>query len=123
MNDKVIHGVLDPWIETGNEGVVWTVYEDDKTGYDGIIALEKGDHLTIYGSDNGVMFDDIIKPDKKAGWQPYDHNPKYGQPSALGYWVHWTQSGYSPDDWARLFFQKPPLRADIVKRQPRKIQS
>ena len=43
-----ITGVLDAYFETGTEGVIWSVYEDGKTGYDGLNCLHTGDHLTIY---------------------------------------------------------------------------
>src|SRR5450755_215093 len=97
---KSRHGVLDPWIETGTEGVVWTVYENGAIGYEGMIVLRNGDHLKVYDTDNKVLFDDIIQKDEKIGYAPYPMNPDHGQPSALGLWIHWTQSGWTPDNWA-----------------------
>lgn len=117
MDEPVVRkGILDPWIETGTEGAVWTVYEDGATGYEGMIVLHKGDQLTIFDADNTtILFQGIIEPDRKIGYEPYPMNPEFGQPTALGYWIHWTQAGFKPDDWAQLFFRDPPLRAEVTQ--------
>ena len=48
--DKVIFGALEPFCETGTEGVVWSVHEYGKPGYEGLNCLEDGDRLTVYSS-------------------------------------------------------------------------
>ena len=53
---KII-GVLEPYFETGTEGTVWSIFEDGKEGYDGLHMIEEGDHLTIYGENNEVLFE------------------------------------------------------------------
>lgn len=82
------------------------------------------DHLKIYKSDGTVAFDGIIDQDHKAGWTEFPRNPGHGQPSALGYWIHWTQKDWNPDDWAALFFNyniqtgkrsEGYLRAELTK--------
>ncbi len=45
---KTIFAAMEPFCETGTEGVVWSVHEYGKTGYDGLIVLENGDKLTVY---------------------------------------------------------------------------
>lgn len=124
---KRYEGHLDWWCETGSEGTVWIFYEKGKTGWDGVHFLKAGDHLTIYAKNRKVIFSDVIKPDRKAGWAEYPLNPGHGQPAALGLWIHWTQSGWKPDDWAKLFLwgqsyksKKPPkkvtpLRAVLIR--------
>jgi hypothetical protein len=88
-------GVLYGWFETGTEGVVWSLIEDGKEGYEGLkIIDEKYDHLVVYGEDGKKLWSGKIKPDYKNGWRRYPLNPKFGQPCALGMWIHWTQKGW-----------------------------
>ena len=45
---KEIFGALEPFAETGSEGVIWAVSEYGKSGYEGLNFLEDGDELTVY---------------------------------------------------------------------------
>ena len=118
-------GILYGHWETGTEGVIWMLMKGDHTkehwSYDDLVRIEKGDRLKIFADDDSILFDDVIDPDYKAGYEKYPLNPVYGQPCALGYWIHWTQKGWRPDDWAILFMRnnldesKPPLRAELIK--------
>lgn len=135
-----LSGYINEFFETGCEGVMWKLFQDGKTGYECLVNIDEGDHLKIFGEDNNILFDGIIEQDWNAGWYPYfhikkkmDEDPTYnppkdyahGQPSALGHWIHWTQRGWEPDEWAKLFFHqylignegKKPLRAELTKKE------
>ena len=114
-------GVISDFFETGCEGVVWVFYEDEKKNmWDAFNSLEKGDWLKIYNEDGSLAFEGKINPDHKIGWKEYPLNPGHGQPSALDYWIHWTQKNWKPDDWARLFIRNEGenlLRAEYIKKE------
>ena len=105
LPEVVVHGILDPYFETGTEGVCWSVYEDGKTGYEGLHQMGGGEHLRVIGPDGKIIFEGFIEPDPKKGWTEYPGRPGegLGQPVALGMWIHWTQAGWEPDAWAQLF--------------------
>lgn len=111
---SIIKGKLEAYFETGTEGVLWAVYENGQTGYDGLNILEEGDELTIYGNDGRVVFQGAVDPDRQIGWTAHPGGYGGGQPVALGMWIHWTQRGFQPDDWAKLFVDE--LEAELVKR-------
>lgn len=112
-------GVLWAWFETGTEGLIWTVLKDsaeeDLTSYDNMLIIESGDHLIVFDTDNTELFNGVIDQDRKVGWQEYPQNPGNGQPCALGCWIHWTQRGWSPDEWAKLFLKNAPLQAKLTR--------
>lgn len=121
LPEVAIRGTLEDFFETGCEGVMWAVYEDGKSGYDALNILEQDDWLRITDEHGKVLFEGFIDCDRKKGWHEYPMNPGHGQPCALGMWIHWTQKGWEPDDWARLFFRRhlidnpgPALRAELV---------
>ena len=132
----MLKGYINEFFETGCEGVMWYFFEDDKGWPDCIQELNNGDRLKVFGENGEILFDDIIEHDREAGWQPYFHvvrkykkkkksyprDSAHGQPCALGYWIHWTQKGWEPDEWAKLFFHlylkgsnNKPLRAELIK--------
>lgn len=118
---QLFRGVLDWWAETGTEGVVWVLSEDGKTGYDSMVFPEAGDYLKVFDADGSILFAGVIVPDFEAGKTPLPFNPEYSKPSALGFWIHWTQRGWQPDDWAKLFlrdvFEQPQLRAELTRKK------
>lgn len=108
-------GTLYGYFETGTEGTIWTLLRDGIKGYEAIVDLKKGDHLKVYDTDDKVVFDGVIEEDYEIGYMEYPYNPGYGQPCALGLWIHWTQAGWQPDDWAKLFLHSPSLRAELTR--------
>lgn len=98
-------GVLTGYFETGLEGVMWAMKRDGLEGYGSLVMLEAGDYLEISSKDNEVVFSGVIKPDKTVGRMPYFFSGRT-QPSALGLWIHWTQEGFKPDDWAMYFMSE-----------------
>ncbi len=118
---RVLRGVIAHWYETGSEGVCWVFYKDGEKKWDRAVEfLGAGDRLKVFGEDGkAVIFEGKIIPNCRIGWRKYPMNPKRGQPCALGYWIHWTQKGWKPDDWARLFIRpegKKELRAELIKK-------
>ena len=85
-------GVLFDWFETGLEGIVWALQVDGTKSYDGLRVIEEGDHLTIIGKKGRVLWQGIIRCDRKTGRIPRLTNTTFKQQTALGYWIHWVQS-------------------------------
>jgi len=118
LQPREIHGELQDYFETGTEGVLWSLNDDENFGYDALKIIQEGDHLTILDSLGKEIWSGTIQCDHKSGYRSYPMNPKHGQPCALGYWIHWTQKGFKPDDWAR-FFVRPGfdrLRGILVRK-------
>ena len=116
-------GVIGQFFETGCEGLMWVFMKDGVKGYDALVFIEAGDQLKVFAEDRSVLFEGVINPDYKIGWMEYPRNPGYGQPQALGFWIHWTQNGWEPDEWAKLFLHdclkkgNKSLRAELVRRE------
>jgi hypothetical protein len=74
QDGKTIFGALEPFCETGTEGVIWSLHEYGKNGYDGLNVLKKGDLLTVYNAvrDGEVEWEGTVDfgPEKveKMGW-------------------------------------------------------
>lgn len=71
---KVIFGALEPFAETGTEGVIWCVAEYGKAGYDALQYLKNGDRLSVFSAvrDGDVEWEGVVDfgPEKieKIGW-------------------------------------------------------
>lgn len=102
---ETISGTLFGYFETGVEGILWALQRDGVSGYEGLVVLERGDHLRIYDADKKVVFDGIINPNTDIGVHRRP-NTTISQPVALGRWIHWTQDGFEPDVWANYFISK-----------------
>lgn len=112
----VFTGRLEPFFETGTEGIVWSVLVDGLLGYDALLPLENGDELVIYGQDGTVAWQGVIALEYKRRQRPYPMNPQYSQQEVLGRWVNGLQEGVDPEVWAQAFFQQAPA---VVRPGPR----
>ncbi len=119
---EMYSGVINWFFETGCEGAMWVFEKDGFEGYDALVFIEKGDCVKIFAEDGSIVFEGEIMPDYNAGWTEYPLNLGRGQPSALGFWIHWAQKGWEPDKWAELFFNKhlkegnKLLKAELIRK-------
>ena len=104
----VFPGLLDPYFETGTEGVVWAVTLPGMLGYDQLLCLEGGDELLVYDELGSVAWQGIVSLEYERRYRPYPTNPEFGQQEAFGAWVHGFQEDVDPETWARWFFDRRP---------------
>jgi len=106
-NYRAFKGELCTWGEQGSEGLSWVLQEPNpQSAWDGFHMLQNGDHLTIYKEDGSIAWQGVINLEHKTGWQRYPRNPdpRIGQQSAFGMWVHGNQRGFKNiEDWAEMF--------------------
>jgi hypothetical protein len=50
QDGREMFGALEPFCETGTEGIVWSVMEYGRNGYDALHCLRDGDELTVYSA-------------------------------------------------------------------------
>ena len=111
-----IKGTLQAFSETGTEGIIWSIYEDGREGYDGLNGLHGGDHLTIFhpGNPGIVIWEGNIDLEYERNYHPYPMNPQYGQQAIQGMWVRGIQRDVDPDTWGNWFFKEYP--AELIKK-------
>jgi len=116
---RVLKGRLEIFSEQGSEGSHWSFYEDGKTGYDGLHALEKGDVLRVF---NDAARNELL-------WQgevDFDYTSEKQRRPFIGdvQWldkvgtVHGLQKGVDKDVWADMFLAEKP--AVLVPKRPDK---
>ena len=115
---NTIKGMLEPFYETGTEGVVWSVNDENKTGYDALHCLGRGDHLAIYDLVNPaeLVWYGNIDYEYERNKQPFPLNPQYSQQAVFNHWVHGIQKDVEPEQWATWFFKQYPcelIEADL----------
>lgn len=114
-------GTINQFFETGSGGLRWVLEKYGVEGNDALVFIEAGDCLSIFAEDGSILFEGVIDPDYQAGWKEHPFYPGSGQPQALGHWIHWTQKGWEPDEWAKLFLRQclnvrdKPLRAELTR--------
>jgi hypothetical protein len=100
-----IEGILFGWFETGLEGIVWALQAEGEQSSKGLFLIDEGDHLVITSPSQEVLFSGYIEQDFESG-KSIRPSTNVFQPQAKGMWIHWTQKGYTPDDWASIFLSK-----------------
>ena len=104
-----ITGYLDAFFETGTEGIVWSITDDAKEGYNSLVPLHLMDHLTIYSPTTGeLVWSGNIDLDYKQNLTSIESNPAYHQQSIDGYWVHGIQRDIDPVTWLTWFQKSYP---------------
>ena len=100
-----LHGELEAYWEQGWEGrIEYALHVEDAKGP---FFLANGQHLTIYGDDNDVLWSGKIKFVKRNNW--FD---KHKLDAGIWSWV--KQKGVSYADWMDWFWRKPPLKAKLI---------
>ncbi len=95
-----IKGVLEPFCETGTEGIIWSLQDekhiapDGSYSYDGLNGLEDGDFLKV--------FNDAAR--KKVIWQG-EIKLKYPPATQFNRGV---QDGVNERTWTKMFFDEKP---------------
>lgn len=107
MDNRIV-GVLDGYFETGTEGVLWAIINNDLRGYEALNILQDGDYLFVEDNNGGIEWEGAVKLDRTKNYRPYPTNPSHGQQEVLGFWVHGLQVDVPPEIWAKWFFESRP---------------
>lgn len=103
-----IKGILDPFWETGTEGVIWMFNDPTLPGYYQMYTI-KNRHLEVLDDNNQTLWAGKVKLEYKRNFHPYPsragEDKVYGQQSIRGYWVHGFQKDLDPELWADMFFK------------------
>jgi hypothetical protein len=106
LPDHLIVGTLDAFFETGTEGVIWAVNNNNEDGWAALNILEDGDYLFVEDGYGGIEWEGVVDLD-------YDIRKAARQSGAMqqevcGYWVHGLQRGVNPETWGAWFFDNRP---------------
>lgn len=114
-NMNILKGKLDPFFETGTEGVLWSLYDEKNKGYESLHILKNGDYLKVFNENNTIHWEGEVKLEYKRNYQPFPRNPQYGQQAVLGYWIHGLQETLEPEFWGKMFFNQ--MNAELIKKE------
>lgn len=132
---------LEMYMEQGTEGAYWCIYDNTKSGYDGLIDLDDGMKINIVGVWSGTIRknttinrcwyrwceDYILNGDFRGilehrGWDTKEMSNRECKEEALicfshqvagGYHCHWIQEDVDPDTWASWFINE--LEVEIIE--------
>lgn len=109
----MIEGLLDPFFETGSEGIIWVLIEPNK-GYEGLHSLKNGDYLKVFKKNTQeVLWEGLIQLEYERRLRPIPTNPQYKAQEVCGMWVHGFQASLEPIVWAKMFFDGS--KAQLIK--------
>jgi hypothetical protein len=109
----VIHGRLDPFSETGTEGVIWSVQDDISLSYDALHPLENGDHLQVFDERGDIIWTGLVDLE----FSRLQHRQgKWQQQTINGTLVHGFNASQTPEEWTDMFIKERCAR--LVKSKP-----
>ena len=103
---KTLTGVLEAYYEQGWEGmIVFSFMPDKGNGLNDLIPLQNGHHLTIYDTNEKILWSGKIHFVKRGFFDKHK--------LTAGIWSDSKQKGVSYADWMEWFWRKPPLKATL----------
>lgn len=109
---KVIYGALEPFFETGTEGVQWSITEYGKKGYEALHSVGSGDKLTVYNDvteGNIVWQGELEFEHKEQEAQIYPANPHHKEI------VRRKPKNIDDEQWAFMTSQNYPAKFEELK--------
>ena len=115
-----IRGFLEPFYETGTEGVVWSLKDPGLPGYHSLHALEDGDELRVLDDAGGTLWEGVVRLDRTTDLLPRSPGGEPVQQAVRGFWVHGQQQGMDAEAWGEMFFarRRAVLREGATRRFP-----
>jgi hypothetical protein len=117
-DQSILTGKLAAYFETGTEGVLWSFYEDGKTGYDALVILKKGDVLQVFNdvARTQEIFHAAVDLEFDTHKEKSAYSDSREQQTVSGYWVHGLQKDIDRETWSKMFFDEKP--AHLIVKQP-----
>jgi hypothetical protein len=97
----IVYGRLEPFAETGTEGVCWAVSDRRVPGYDGLWILQDLDRLMVLDASGLPMWYGPVKLEYKR-----QRDPQRAQQHVGGFWVHGLHATLGAEAWANMFFDQ-----------------
>lgn len=103
---EIFHGALEPFIETGTEGVIWSIAKYGFDGYDALETINSGDKLTVYSKvlNGKIDWQGIVKFSKKFDVAKPVSNEKFAL-KVIRDSLH-----LKSEAWLKLSFQNRPCK-------------
>lgn len=107
MAVKTLNGKLEAYWEQGMEGLIlFSFMPEGGNGLHDLIALENGQHLTIFDADGNTLWSgklNFVRRNDRRDQHKLD----------AGIWSYEKQKDVSYADWMAWFWHKPPLKAKL----------